>query len=92
MVSPIVTLAANGASDGEMLPSMVPAMSNSGDRPSSSVNARRAAITSASERLRLPGEISAQPIISPAAPSAITIDSSRTPCPMTNSKRPPLTP
>ena len=75
-----------------MLPSMVPATMSSGARPSSNVNARRAAITSASERFRLPGEMSAQPIIRPPAPCAMTIESSITPWPMTNSKSPPASP
>src|SRR6266851_3768974 len=50
------SFSANGAFDGEMLPSIVPAMISSGARPSSSVKARRAASTSASDRLRLPGD------------------------------------
>ena len=41
---------------------------------------------------RLPGETSAQPIINPPAPCAITIDSSSTPCAITNSNRPPANP
>ena len=92
MVRPIVSLAAKAVSDGEMLPSIVPAITSSGARPSSRVNARRVAMTSASERLRLPGEISAQPIIKPPAPCAVTIESSSTPWAITNSNRPPLTP
>jgi len=82
----------NGAFDGEMLPSIVPAMNSSGARPSSSVKARRAASTSASDRLRLPGDTSAQPIISPPAPCAMTIDSSSTPWAMTKSNSPPAMP
>jgi len=85
-------LTANGAPDGDRLPSTVPATISIGASPRRSVKARLVARTSASERLRFPGEIRAQPIINPPAPCATTIESSRIPWAMTNSNSPPPSP